>query len=197
MQAHGPRLFGVELDSIDVAFFEDGRVGMQVGASGRSEFIYRRVIAMREVSERSIFKLRKKLGWPGFFKGVPAHVRNARVANKTPYAARKKSQAAARWRFLAAFKQTLQTDTNAKERHARLDSFEKNVAQAQTVDRLHHLAEMTYAREDNFLRTADCSRVAGNGEIGTEFLERVLHRPDVARAVVDDGSHSKPLVEGS
>jgi len=91
MQAHGPRLFGVELDSIDVAFFEDGLVGMQVGASGRSEFIYRRVIAMREVSERSVFKLREKLGWPGFFERVPAHMRNACVAHKTLYAARKKS----------------------------------------------------------------------------------------------------------
>src|SRR4051794_8851330 len=124
MQTHGTRLFGMELDGVYVVIFKNRRVGMQVGTGRGGRFVYGRIVAVREVSKSSVFEPRKELGWPGFFKRVPAHVRDARVAREAPHTAGEKTQAAACRRFFATFKQTLQADADAEKRHARRNSFE-------------------------------------------------------------------------
>ncbi len=96
------------------------------------------------------------------------------------------------------FKQTLQADANAEKRHSGPDPFKQRLTQAEIVHRTHHLAEVPDAREDDLV----CSCAQPSGSFVTsygasKFVERVLDRPNVAGAVIDDGRHSRPLVEGS
>src|SRR5690242_6611300 len=124
-------------------------------------------------------------------------MRNTRVAYKAPHTAGKQAEPATRWRLLTSFEQALQADADTEKRHTRADSLQENVAQPQPVDCLHHLAEMSHAGQNNLLRAAHLTGIAGYGKVRAKFRQRVLHRPDIARAVIDDGGHNKPLVEGS
>ena len=65
------------------------------------------------------------------------------------------------------------------------------------VERAEHLAEMAYAGEDDLRGTGEASRIAHDFVFRADFIQRVLHGAEIAGAVVEDGDHNKPLVEGS
>src|SRR5260370_25859022 len=56
---------------------------------------------------------------------------------------------------------------------------------------------MAYAGEQNLGGREQAGGVAHQGVLAAEFTEGVLHAAQVAGAVVEDGNHKSPLVEGS
>ena len=78
------------------------------------------------------------------------------------------------------------------------DALEQRFAHAELVERAHHLAEVADAGQDDLrgaLRRPAASRTSSYSR--ADLVQRVLDRPQIAGAVIEDGDHSSPLVEGS
>ena len=56
---------------------------------------------------------------------------------------------------------------------------------------------MSDAGQNDAVRAADDFRIAGDARFVSDMVQRLLHRSEVARAIVDDGDHSRPFVLGS
>ena len=107
------------------------------------------------------------------------------------------SQAAQLRRFLAGVVQRVQAEANSEERDAALQRIEQRCAQGLLVERANQRAEVSHARQDQHFGVADGSRSVGAARFGAEFLQRALHRREVAGAVIDERDfHSSPFVLG-
>ena len=91
----------------------------------------------------------------------------------------------------------LHAETDAEKGHSGGDAFDQGFAYAQRVQGAHHLAEMAYSGEQDFGGGAQAVGIADQGVLAAEFAERVLHAAQIAGAVIEDGNHNSPLVEGS
>mgnify|MGYP003351387344 CR=1 FL=1 len=60
-----------------------------------------------------------------------------------------------------------------------------------------HLSEMADTRQDQLVRTLDGLRIANQFILCADRAQRVLHRLQVAGAVIEYRDHSKPFVEGN
>ena len=63
--------------------------------------------------------------------------------------------------------------------------------------RLHHLSEVADAGQKDLRRRREPRRDCQHLDTARRSLERVLHGTNVARPVIENGDHSKPLVDGS
>ena len=77
------------------------------------------------------------------------------------------------------------------------DALDQRLAYTQRIQRAHHLAEMAHAGKQDLGRRQQARGIAHQGVLAAEFAERVLHAAQIARAVIEDGDHNSPLVDGS
>ena len=124
-------------------------------------------------------------------------MRDADVAGKALHGSRKNSETPAVGRLFACLEQRLQAEADAQEGNAGAHALEDGIAQTELVQRAHHLAEMADARQHHFVRFLHRLRLIGDDVFRAEFIQRVLHGAQISGAVIDDGRHSRPLVEGS
>src|SRR6185312_114713 len=186
-QADRTRLFGMELNGMDVSLFDHGRVGLDVRAGGGCGVDDRRVVAVREIGKRFVVETCKQFRCPNLRERVPAHVRDARLAAEAFYGTGKNAEAARFGRFLARFEQALQADADAQKRNTRMDAFEQQFSQLKPVNGVHHLPKVSNARQDDLRRTAHRFGQVRDQIARAELFERVLNGADVPRTVIDDG----------
>ena len=84
-----------------------------------------------------------------------------------------------------------------KKRHSGLDALDEGFAYVQIVEGAHHLTEVAYAGEEDFGGASEAGGIVDERVFTAEFIEGVLHGAQVAGAVIEDGNHKSPLVEGS
>ena len=77
------------------------------------------------------------------------------------------------------------------------NALNQRVAHFERIQRAHHLSEMADARQQDLVRLAQTGGIAYQPIFAANLIQRVLHRPQVARAVIEDGDHSSPFVDGS
>jgi len=95
-------------------------------------------------------------------KRVPAHVRDADVADETfDFAAENAKTGFARG-FFAAIKKALQTDADAEEWNTGGDFFFEGLAETEPINGLHHLTKVADAGEDEFGCAEDDGRLIGD-----------------------------------
>src|ERR1019366_1932369 len=82
-------------------------------------------------------------------------------------------------------------------RHARADALQKRLPDRQRIQGAHHLSEMAHARQNDLGRRAQAFGIPDQCVLRAQLAQRILHRPQVARAVIEDRNHRSPLVEGS
>ena len=85
----------------------------------------------------------------------------------------------------------------AQERDANADSVDDGVSNAHIVEGAQHLSEMADTRQDQLVRAFDGGRIANQFVLGPDRAQRVLHRLQVAGAVIEYRDHNKPFVEGN
>jgi cobalamin biosynthesis protein CobT len=56
---------------------------------------------------------------------------------------------------------------------------------------------MADAGKQNFGSREQSRSIAHQRVLAAQFAEGVLHAAQIARAVIEDGNHNRPLVEGS
>ena len=101
-----------------------------------------------------------------------------------------------------ALEQQLHAHADADDRHAGVAALVQKLVEAERAHELHgprHGPHARAARRASAARTSSWSRVRVGP--GAHVLQRLLHRAQVAHAVVQDrdvrGGHSSPLVEGT
>ena len=98
-------------------------------------------------------------------------------------------------RLFAPLEQPLHAEADAEQGPALADARE---------NRLHPVgsqrprgAEVSDARHDDSRSFTELGGVGGRVQVGAEGAKRLAHRRQVARAVVDERDHNRPLVLGS
>src|ERR1700761_3107770 len=105
-------------------------------------------------------------------------------------------QSARRRRFCAAFEKPLQADANPQERNPtpnRIADCRRQTGVRQHLCRL----KMTDPRQDHLLRLAHDRRIRGNHGRAAKGIQSLHHGREIARLVIDDCDHNRPLVLGS
>ena len=98
-------------------------------------------------------------------------------------------------RFLAAREQPLQPETDAEQRPPVGDA-RANRRDPRRVERARR-AEVADAGHDDRRRPLEIVRRRGHVQLGADRGERLAHRRQIARLVIDQRDHSSPLVLGS
>ncbi len=109
----------------------------------------------------------------------------------------KDTEAALSGRFFAAFEEALQAEADAEKRHACLDAVDEGVADVHFIQSAQHLSEVADAGQHDLRGAFEAGGVAHQFVSRADFIERVLHRAQIACAVVEDRDHSRPFVDGS
>ena len=98
--------------------------------------------------------------------------------------------------LLTSFEKPLHSQADSEKRLAGAGGLQQGLAQARAVQRLQR-GKMPHSREHDLVRRCHSLRLVRHHDLGAEIVERLLHRIQVARAVIDDGDHRSPLVLGS
>ncbi len=145
----------MELHAVGVAAFEDCSVWRGVGTSGRGLRSHRDVVAVGEIDVRVHGHSGEQLHRPVWLQRIPTHVRHARVPGEALHRARIDAQAAHLGSFFTVFEESLQAETDAEERHARLDALDERGADIHLVERAQHLAEVANTGQDDLAGKRD------------------------------------------
>jgi hypothetical protein len=119
------------------------------------------------------------------------------MRRKAPHNSLKYAQSAHFRSLFTGIEQRLQAETDSQKWHARGNALDEGIAHRQGIERAHHLPEMAHARQQNLRRATQSSRIANQRVFATDLVQRVLHRPQIARAVIENCDHSSPLVDGN
>ena len=84
-----------------------------------------------------------------------------------------------------------------RKRNARADAFEQRFAHLHLIQRPHHLPKMAHARQNDFRRAAESRGIAHQFVLRADFPQRILNRPQISRAIIEDRDHNNPFVDGS
>ncbi len=106
-------------------------------------------------------------------------------------------QAADFGRFVAAFEQRLHAQADSQERNAGGDAVQQRLAYGQFIQRSHHLAKVTHARQDDLRCGVQSRGVADQGVFAAEFTQGILHAAQIAGAIIENGDHNSPFVDGN
>src|SRR5579871_1612849 len=128
---------------------------------------------------------------------IPSHVRNARLGGEPAHQTRQQAQTLHPWSFLAALKQRLHPQADPEEWHALRNLFEQRLAQAQHVERVHHLSEMPDTRQDEVRCGPHARWRVDDGVLYVDFCEGIADTRQVSGAVIDDRNHKSHLVDGN
>ena len=124
-------------------------------------------------------------------------MRHARIHGEPPHGAVVHAEPFHVRSFIARFKQRLQSETDSEERNLRRDAVQQSLPHVHLIKSPHHLAKVTHARQNNFRCAPQSFRITDQLVRRADFIQRVLHRPQIARAVIEDRNHRSPLVDGS
>src|ERR1017187_653322 len=197
LEPHRAGFLGVELDSVHVAAFERGGVAEFIGAGGAGAVVLGHVVAVREVYVGAGVQMVHEFASRPHFEFIPSHVGNARTEGKALHRSGVNAQAADFRGLFARFEQRLHAETNAQKGHAGLHAPDQGFAYIEGIQSAHHLAEMSHAGKQNLGGREQSRSIAHQRVLAAQFAERVLHAAQVAGAVIEDGNHNSPLVEGS
>ena len=99
--------------------------------------------------------------------------------------------------FLAGIEERLHAEADAEEGDVGANAIEQRFADAEGVERVHHLAEVADAGEKNLGGGLKPGSVVDQAILAVQFGQGVLHAAEVTGAVIENGDHSSPLVDGS
>src|SRR5690606_2460835 len=104
-------------------------------------------------------------------------------------------------RLLRRFVQQLHADADPEERYAGVDGGVGQRVATGAFDRVHARPERPDAGKDDGDGVVDDGGVRGEAGVGTVPFQRLLSRPEIADAVVENGDqwpgrHNLPLVDG-
>src|SRR5207245_4273561 len=127
---------------------------------------------------------------------VPLHLRALHAGLEPPHDAGEDAQPGHLGYLLGALVEHLHADAHPEERRTGLDREPGRAVEAGRPQRLHTPAEVAHAREHDAGSAVDGSRRRDEDGVGADALQPLLRRPEVADAVVENGDHNVPLVEG-
>ena len=109
------------------------------------------------------------MSWESGVRGefVPAHVGDAGIGGEAADGAGVDAQAADFGRFLAGFEEGLHAEADAEERDAGADALDEGFADAERIERAHHLAEVADAGQENLVGGAQAAGIADQGVGGS------------------------------
>ena len=159
---------------------------------------YRRVIAVREIDVRLAVET-----------GQQSRVRRAHRADSSPCVARAPRgkaphRASNKPSPRASGASSLDSNSACKPRQMPRNGTPARIRSSSAsrtcncVERAHHLAEVAHAGQHDFRRVARNPAASRTSAYSAPIVsQRVLHRTQIARAVIEDGDHSNPFVEGN
>ena len=133
-----------------------------------------RVVTVGEIRVSAGVEALQEASGAQLLKRVPAHVRDAGVADEAFYFAAENAKTGFARRFFAAVKEALQTDADAEERNTGGDFFSEGLAETEPVNGLHHLAKVANAGEDEFGSAENDGRLICDFVLGAQFSESVF-----------------------
>ncbi len=93
--------------------------------------------------------------------------------------------------FIAHVEEQLQPQADAEEGFARFDGIEHWLDQVEPAQLGDGVFEGPHARQHDLGGGGHLGRIAGHHGLLADLLEGLLHAPQVAHAVVDDGDHDE------
>ena len=124
-------------------------------------------------------------------------MRYASIEREPPHSSFEDAEPGDIGRFIAGFIQPVQSQADAEKRSPGAYAFDDRIAKSTLVERIHHLPEMSDSGQHHFRRALQTFRRCKNLVGRADLVQRVLHGTEVPRAVIDDGDHSKPFVDGN
>ena len=132
---------------------------MQIVAGGGGGGGDGRIVTVGEIRVGAGVEALQEASRAQLLKRVPAHVRDADVADETfDFAAENAKTGFARG-FFAAIKKALQTDADAEEWDTGGDFFIEGLSETEPINGLHHLTKVADAGEDEFRCAEDDGRL--------------------------------------
>ena len=150
----------MKLHAGNVLVFQHGCVRHDVIAGCRCLWNDWAVIAVGEVEVWFVSDAFKQARWTVGFDLVPTHVRNPQIALKALDDSFEHAEPLFFRGFFARLEQRLQAQADAQERNSCADAFDQRFANAQFVQRPHHLTEMPHAGKNNFRSLSQAFRIA-------------------------------------
>src|SRR4051794_26279273 len=189
----------MELRRPDPALLDRGHDGAPVVGGGRDDglAVGHRRVGVDEVEPTAVVNALEELRARPDREGVPPHVGQPLAGDgEAADLAGDDPEALHTGGLLAGVEQHLHPDADADERLAGLHRVVDHRLQPRFAQLLHTAAEGTDAGQDDTGRLPGHGRVGGQGGVGTEVLEGLLGRAEVADPVVENGDHSTSLVDG-
>ena len=138
----------------------------------------------------------KSLGFLLNRNSVPTHVRRLHLLRKLRALPSEGAQPIQVRGFGAALKQPLQPQADAQQRPCTRDTFSQQCSQSLIGQRRRRL-KVAHSRNDPLLRASCGVRVTRYDAVAPEMLQRIHHRGQISRAIIDNRNHSSPFVLGS
>ncbi len=124
-------------------------------------------------------------------------MRHARAGRKPPHGAGIQPETLQFGSLFAVAEQRLQAEADSQERHAAPDRRQQIVPDPDVIECPQHLPEVPHTRQDHLRSLANARGIAHDPISGPDLLERVGHRSQIARTVIDNRDHRSPFVDGN
>src|SRR5262245_13581245 len=127
---------------------------------------------------------------------VPAHVRHFEAGGEPPDGPGNHVEPLAVTELLARGEQQLVAQADAQERPLPVERPAQGGQQSEGVEVFHGIVKRPVPGQDDGVGLVDQTGILSHSRRHSEPTEGFLHRAQVAPAVVDDGDHKLPFVEG-
>src|SRR5579885_2161345 len=154
-----------------------------------------RAVGVRVVYKRSESNALEETRWL-YLNRVTANMRDLHAGGKALALPLECTEARCFRRFGAAFEEPLQANADAEERRACLHPLFNGCLQTVTGQKLC-CREVAYSGQDNFFCAQHHLRIRSGHDFGLDRVQRLHHRGEVPRLVVNDCDHNRPFVLGS
>src|SRR5262249_30899898 len=124
------------------------------------------------------------------------HVRDLPTGREPAHDAGQHVEALALAELLAAREEQLVAEADAEERAAAVERATQRRRQAETLEIGHRIVKRAVAGKDHGIGVVHRVGVRGHAGVNAAPFEGLLDRAEIAPAVIDDGDHNVPLVEG-
>ncbi len=132
----------------------------------------------------------------GNLKGIRGREGTRKGKGKPNHLSPENVQALGQAEFLAFRKEQLKTEADSQERPSAPDEAKDWIHEPQMLQILHGFFESPYPRQNQAIGLFDQQGILGHNGRESNLLETLGNAPQIPHAVVDDGDHSLPLVEG-
>src|SRR5271165_1166782 len=149
----------------------------------------RSTIGMREINVRSGRDSQQQPRTGCDLDAVPSYVRRLNAIGKSRACSMEGAQTAEFGSFVTAIKHPLQAETDSQHRLAVCNRFADRDTEAGIVQR-QRCFEVADAGNNQPVSASDSFGIGGGHALLPEMLDRLHHRGEVPRAVINDGDHS-------